>query len=401
MSSRPRNRGQGRFAGFSAKKLVKGRTNCPASFIESLENRLYLTTAAYTWQNVNIPAGGFVDGIFYDPHNQNVMYARTDVGGLYKTINDGTNWSQLLNWVGNNTAGSGNGTQYQEFGVLSFAIDPENSNNLYAMVGEYSGTNGDVLYSTNAGATWNTTPLSFYVGGNNDGRGAGERIAVDPYDSNIILLGSNANGLWESTNAGHSFSQVTSFSTTASINLVLFDPNGGTAGDPTQEIFVGEQSTASGTNLFETTNGGTSFTEVTGTGSAPTGWMPNRAAMASDGNLYVAYANDQAPTEPTNGGIMRYNTATGVWANVSPVEPQVTKRPYDYFGYCGIGPGSQQLDDARRHEPGSLQLRRPNMADNQRQRFCSNLDGALQYRHLYRLSPHSQHHQRTVYGLGW
>jgi hypothetical protein len=296
--------------------------------LESLETRLYLTTAPYAWQNINIGAGGFVDGIFYDPHNQNVIYARTDVGGLYKSTNDGGYWNQLLNWVGNGSGGSN--------GVLSFAIDPENSNNLYADTGLYSGSNGYVLYSTNAGATWGVTPLSFYVGGNMDGRGAGERIAVDPYDSNIIFLGSNDSGLWESTNAGHSFSQVTSFSTSASINLVLFDPNGGTAGSPTQEIFVGEDSTATGTNLFETTNGGTSWTEVTGSGSAPTGWMPNRAAMASDGNLYLAYANDQAPTEPTNGGIFRYNTSTGVWANISPVVPQVTNGSADEFGYCGL-----------------------------------------------------------------
>ncbi|MGA2442546.1 MAG: hypothetical protein ABSH08_16455, partial [Tepidisphaeraceae bacterium] len=322
MSSRPRERWQGH--SLPNKRGIRAVRQ--ASSIEPLENRLYLSSAAYTWQNINIGAGGFVTGIFYDPHNQNVIYARTDVGGLYKTVNDGTSWTQLLNWEGNGSGGSN--------GVLSFAIDPENSNNLYADTGLYSGSDGYVLYSTNAGATWGVTPLSFWVGGNMDGRGAGERIAVDPYDSNIIFLGSNANGLWESTNAGHSFSQVTSFSTSASINCVLFDPNGGTVGKPTQEIFVGEDSTASGTNLFETTNGGTSFTEVTGTGSAPTGFMPNRAAMASDGNLYLAYANDQAPTEPSDGGLFRYNTSTGVWTEISPVDPQAS--PYDYFGYCGL-----------------------------------------------------------------
>ena len=55
--------------------------------IEILEERRLL--AAYTWQNAAIGAGGFVDGIFYDPHNQGVIYARTDIGGLYKTTNDG------------------------------------------------------------------------------------------------------------------------------------------------------------------------------------------------------------------------------------------------------------------------------------------------------------------------
>ncbi len=102
--------------------------------VEQLERRLLLS-ATYTWQNVAIGAGGFVDGIFYDPNNQNVMYARTDIGGLYKSTNDGQNWTQLLDFVGNSTGTSGNGTQQQLIGVLSFAIDPENSNNLYADVG--------------------------------------------------------------------------------------------------------------------------------------------------------------------------------------------------------------------------------------------------------------------------
>src|ERR1700749_2134397 len=75
--------------------------------IETLESRVYLTASIYNWQNVNIGAGGFVDGIFYDPHNQNTIYARTDIGGLYKTTNDGASWSQLLDFVGQITGTSG------------------------------------------------------------------------------------------------------------------------------------------------------------------------------------------------------------------------------------------------------------------------------------------------------
>jgi len=59
--------------------LLRGRISC----VERLEDRRLLTASAYTWQNVAIGAGGFVDGIFYDPHNQNSIYARTDIGGLY------------------------------------------------------------------------------------------------------------------------------------------------------------------------------------------------------------------------------------------------------------------------------------------------------------------------------
>ncbi len=289
--------------------------------IEVLEDRLLLTTVPYTFQNVNIGAGGFVDGIFYDPKNANTIYARTDIGGLYKSTNDGTNWSQLLDFVGNNTSGSQNGTQSQEIGVLSFAIDPENSNNIYADVGEYSGTDGAVFYSTNAGQTWSIDNLSFYVGGNSNGRGDGEQIAVDPNDSNILFLGTNANGLWESTNAGHSFTQIATSTFTGSndsTTFVLFDP-AGTAGSPSQTFFVGVDSTSSGTNLYETTTGGTSWTEITGAGSLPTGYLPGHAVL-SNGYLYLGYANAEAPNGSiTNGGVYRYQLSTGTWANISPV----------------------------------------------------------------------------------
>ena len=48
--------------------------------IEILEPRLLLAAQAYTWQNAAIGAGGFVDGVFYSPTQQNVVYARTDAG---------------------------------------------------------------------------------------------------------------------------------------------------------------------------------------------------------------------------------------------------------------------------------------------------------------------------------
>jgi hypothetical protein len=304
--------------------------------IEPLEPRILLAAqATYTWQNAAIGAGGFVDGVFYSPTQQNVIYARTDIGGLYKSTNDGQSWQELLDFVGDHTATSGNGTQSQEIGVLSFAMDPENPNNLYVDVGQYTGTNGAVLYSTDGGQTWAQDNLTFYVGGNSNGRGDGEQIQVDPNDSNILFLGTNANGLWESTNAGHSFTQVSAFTPT-STTFVLFDPTSATPGHASQTIYVGVDSTSAGTNLYSTSNGGTTWTQVVGTGTLPTGWLPGHAALSA-GILYLGYANDLAPTgNITNGGVFSYVTGTGVWDNISPDIPGVTNGANDTFGYDAV-----------------------------------------------------------------
>ncbi|HMB96826.1 MAG TPA: hypothetical protein VKK61_12360, partial [Tepidisphaeraceae bacterium] len=283
---------------------------------ELLESRLLLAAQPYSWSDAAIGAGGFLDGVFFDPHNSGVMYARTDIGGLYKSTNGGNNWKPLLDFVGNNAASSGNSTQGGDMQVLSFALDPENSNNLYALVGSA------VLFSTNAGATWGIDNLPFSVNGNGAGRATGERIAVDPNDSNIVLVGSNvANGLFESTNAGHSFTQVASFPTTNPITFIQFNPYGGTPGSPTQNIFVGQQNNTTGSNIYQTTNGGTSWTQIANT-AGPASLYPMRASFDStnDGNIYFTYSN-QIPPEGTignNGGVWRYNLNSATWANITP-----------------------------------------------------------------------------------
>ena len=49
------------------------------------------------------------------------------------------------------------------------------------------------------GNTWDVFPVSFRMGGNEDGRGVGERLAVDPNDNRVLFFGSRHEGLWKST----------------------------------------------------------------------------------------------------------------------------------------------------------------------------------------------------------
>jgi len=55
--------------------------------------------SSYTWHNARIVAGGFITGIVYHPNVQNLVYARTDIGGLYRSSDGGANWVPLLDWV--------------------------------------------------------------------------------------------------------------------------------------------------------------------------------------------------------------------------------------------------------------------------------------------------------------
>src|SRR5437667_3884523 len=168
--------------------------------------------AQYAWTTVRLVAGGFITGIVYHPSVLNLVYARTDIGGLYRSTDGGNTWVPRLDLVGWDNWGYS--------GVLSVAVDPRSASTVYAAVGGYTNSwdpnNGAILKSTDQGNTWTVSALPFKIGGNMPGRGNGERLGVDPNNSNIVYFGATGDanstfGLWKSTNGGSSWSQVNSF----------------------------------------------------------------------------------------------------------------------------------------------------------------------------------------------
>ena len=81
---------------------------------------------------------------------QNLVYARTDIGGLYRSTDGGNTWVPLLDWVGWDNWGCS--------GVGAVAVDPQNAGTVYAAVGGYTNAwdpnNGAIIKSTDQGATW-------------------------------------------------------------------------------------------------------------------------------------------------------------------------------------------------------------------------------------------------------
>ena len=96
-------------------------------------------------------------------------------------------------------------------GVEAMAVDPAHPNRVYLALGTYAQSwagNGAVLRSEDRGATWTRTDLTVKLGGNEDGRGAGERLLVDPRDSDTLWLGTRHDGLLKSTDRGATWKAV-------------------------------------------------------------------------------------------------------------------------------------------------------------------------------------------------
>jgi hypothetical protein len=312
---------------------------------------------SYTYKNVAIVGGGFVDGVFFHPKSQGLMYARTDVGGAYRWNNvtgGDTQWVPLLDFVGRYQSGF-------NLGVESLAIDPNDATRLYIATGEYvtSGDQDYIFVSGDMGNTFNPVKLPFANGSNNNGRFAGERLSVDPSNGKHIYFGTRQNGLYESNDQGSTWAQVAAFPVKAGTGT-SFDPgvgiifenflaNSGTASNGnTKTIYYGvsdpttnpatSQSTGA-TGLYVSNDGGQTFTAVS---NQPTGFYLNSGVFdPSNTYLYLSYARQAnvtayqvstpctsnctsvGPNGVNDGQIWRYtlpttSSPTGSWTNITP-----------------------------------------------------------------------------------
>lgn len=284
---------------------------------------------AYAWRNVEIGGGGgFVDGILFHPKQPDLIYCRTDIGGVYRWDARSRHWIPLTDWVGNE-----NGNLR---GAESIAVDPTDPNRVYVAAGTYSqpGMKTAILVSTDQGRTWKQTPMPLEMGGNEDGRGIGERLAVDPNHPSTLYFGSRHDGLWKSDDHAATWKKVASFPDVpdnpapapgeryrparfAGVGWVVFDKSSGSRGKPTPTIYAGVAVPTMPT-LWESADSGATWKPVPG---APASLIPHHAVFDADGHtLYLSYSNGIGPNGATDGAVWKLDTSTGTWTDISPVK---------------------------------------------------------------------------------
>ncbi|MET9383093.1 1,4-beta-glucanase [Streptomyces sp. NPDC002928] len=307
--------------------------------IPVVQGRAYGAEAAaptYRWRNAVIGGTGFVTGVLFHPCVRGLAYARTDIGGAYRWDDRAARWTPLTDHLG--------WDDWNLLGVEAIAVDPAHPDRLYLALGTYAQSwagNGAVLRSEDRGVTWSRTDLGVKLGANEDGRGMGERLLVDPRDSDTLWLGTRHDGLLRSTDRGATWAAVTGFPGTPSPSGqgVTFLVAAGRA------LYAGwgDSDGTSGTaNLYRTADG-TTWEAVPAQPSGASAKVPIRAAYdCHTRELYVTYANAPGPNGQSDGSVHKLAVGKDTWTDVTPVQPGGS----DTFGYGGVAV------DARR--PGTV-----------------------------------------------
>ena len=246
---------------------------------------------SYAWRPVAIGAGGFITGLSFDPTGATRL-ARTDVYGAYRWLSREQRWAQLVT-----SASMPAEVQVQNAandGVYEIVVAPSDPDRIYmAMKGRvYRSDDGGRQFRPTA-AVDGATPIRFDA--NSEFRLYGPFMAVDPADPDRVFLGTPEQGLWHSIDGGRHWQRVGSVPVNADFRpgddgiqspgaMIWFAPAGASEKkreNQPRRLFV----LAQGHGLYESRDGGDSFTPLAGADEP----QPKRliqGSFAADGSFF-------------------------------------------------------------------------------------------------------------------
>ncbi|TCP37157.1 hypothetical protein EV292_101665 [Sphingomonas sp. BK235] len=293
-------------------------------------NVLAAEDSRYVWRNVTVGGGGFAPGIVFSRAERGLAYLRTDMGGAYRWDAAAARWRPLQDA----------NPESSYMGVESVAADPVDPALVYLAVGMNARGPAAILRSADRGAHWRTTPVPFAMGGNEDGRGLGERLAIDPHARATLFFGSRHDGLWRSDDAAATWRKVEQFplpglgrptrprTTHGGLSFVLFDP-------ARRGRIVVASADPGERHLFRSDDGGATWAAIAGGPRA--GLLPVKGVVGGDGVLTITYSDAIGPNGVKDGAVWRHDPATGAWQDVTP-----PRRPGEVpGGFFGVAVSAQ------------------------------------------------------------
>lgn len=210
-------------------------------------------TPTFKWKPLRIGAGGWLTSIDIAADGTKVI--RTDTSGAYIWSDATAEWTQLLTTATMPTGEWGHNLAFQ--GVYEICVAHSSSSRIYVLV------NASLYRSDNRGASFTKTSLTgLYTPPNDDFRYLGRKMAVDPKNPNIVVLGSFGDGIVITTDGGATSRTCADVPKpqSASGARIAFDPSSDVRGGATQRLFVSSQ----GNGVYVSNDGGVTFSLTPG-----------------------------------------------------------------------------------------------------------------------------------------
>jgi photosystem II stability/assembly factor-like uncharacterized protein len=317
-----------------------------------MRNQTFGTTSILQWEPLGPkpieydywstgPASGRVSAVLVDPRDADVVYIAAAQGGVWKSTDAGSSWAPLTDHLSSLASGA-------------LCFDPRNPDVIFYGTGEQhqSGDSfyGDGLFkSTNAGSSWSKIasradvgsyiarvatnpqrPETLYVASSRGfvrslNGGASWTVTQSddwvfdleqhPTTANTLYITVTGFGIYRSTNAGASWTQLagglpTSGFDRVEIALAPSNPNVIYAGfaTPGGSLF----------GMYVTTNGGTSWTQRTGTPNylGTQGWY-DHCIIADPNDADICYAGGVFPYQKGFAGVIRSSDTGNNWTDIT------------------------------------------------------------------------------------
>jgi len=302
----------------------------PATNTFSLADDDYsLLTQSLRWRCIGPFRGGRSLAVCGVRGNNQIYYFGAVGGGVWKTINGGTDWSCISD------------TTFKSSSVGAITVAPSDANIIYVGMGEAEMRNnisfGDGMYkSTDAGKTWKHIGLekSYAI----------QNIVVHPKNPDLVycsamgkIFGANAErGLYRSKDGGKTWQLILSKNDSTGCVQIVMDPVNPDvlyaslwqARRSAYDLVSG----GAGSCLYKSIDGGDHWTSLSQNPGMPVGLLGKIMVAVSpvDNDLLFALVENK------NGGLFRSDDAGKSWSKL-PDNANLTQRPW-YFSqiFCDV-----------------------------------------------------------------